>query len=337
MPVSSVAVLTAGGDCPGLNAGVVEAVSLLRAADVKVCGIADGYQGLVRAGLGEAGPTVVDVSGLDLHRVARQGGSVLGASRTNLSRDELFKAAMAGVERLGIDALVMFGGDGSLRSAARFAAAGVPVVAAPKTVDNDVAMSERSIGFSTATDSVLSALDRLADTAETHGTLFVVEVMGRRSGFLAAAAAEAARVDGLAVPERPWTLSGLVERAGTRKGAIIVVAEGAWPSDLEGRGIDRHGNPTVGGVVPQIVGALDSRFRAVVLGHVVRGGVPNAEDRLLAQRFVRVGVPEVLEGRSAAVLVRDGRVVVEDISAVTAGRRFLDQSALAALGSLLLD
>lgn len=315
--------LTAGGDCPGLNAGIVEAFAVIAATGAEPVGIADGYSGLVDGG------RTVPLDRYDPAVVHRAGGSILGASRTNLSNPDLFAAALAGIETLRLDGVVMYGGDGSLTSAAALADAGVPVGAAPKTIDNDVAGTDTTIGFATAVDTAVAAVDRIRDTATTHRHGFLVEVMGRRSGILAAAVAEACRADGLVVPETPWTIDRVLDTA-RRPGAIVIVAEGARPQR-------HHGHRSkVGGVAADIAAADPARpVRVVDLGHVLRGGAPNSTDRLLARRMTAITAAAATAGRSVFAAERAGQVTAVPIGDAAAGRRFLHPDTLERLHTLL--
>lgn len=327
-----VGVLTSGGDCPGLNAGISEVSARLTAAGATPVLIPGGYAGLQQ---GES----IQVEPEYLRLAAKHGGTVLGASRTNLGKDGALESALAGFAALRLDAVVVFGGDGSLRGVSRLVGAGILAVGIPKTIDADVGCTETSIGFSTAVQTGCAAVEAIEDTARSHKSSFLVEVMGRRSGILAAAIARAAGSDGLVVPEADWDLASLAARL-RDSGGVVVVAESAWSKDLGPRVLDRKGKPLVGGVVPAIEAALResglSRVRTATLGHLLRGGQPVASDRLLAQDLAEVAVREVLAHRPGLAVVRSGRACSVPASEGLAPRRFLSDPELSSLSGMLV-
>lgn len=315
-----VGIVTSGGDCAGLNAGIAEVVSRLRISGAEPVLIPDGFAGLHR---GDA----VKIDDESLWWASRRGGSVLGASRTNLKHEESLTRARAGIATLRLDGLVVFGGDGSLQGAGRLATDSFPVAAIPKTIDADVGCTEQTIGFATAVQSGCEAVEHVDETRWTHKTAFLIEVMGRRSGMLAADIARSTGVAGVLVPEVPWTLAEVAARLSGARGGIVVVSEAAWSQDLGPVRLDARGKPQVGGVVDPLAAALHGagvpRLRTVSLGHVLRGGSPVASDRLLARRFATVAAAELLAGRSCVAAVRAGKVVPVPIDQAFAPRRFL--------------
>jgi ATP-dependent phosphofructokinase / diphosphate-dependent phosphofructokinase len=349
MVAARVGVLTNGGDCPGLNAGIAAARNVILDAGATPVLLRDGYASLVQAGTADSNDphadhaatidaVTIDAATIDWRRCVRWGGSVLGSSRTNLGRDKLYRKALTGIERLNLTGLVIFGGDGTLTSAARLAADGVTVGAAPKTIDNDVAGSELSIGFSTAVNSAVEALDRLADTAITHNRGFLIEVMGRRSGQLAVAVAVAGGADGVCVPEAPWGLDQLRERLTTTPGGpLIVVAESAWADQTTGRRATSKPTP-VGGAARAAADALatqDLTVGHVALGHTLRGGTPTPTDRTLGRQLGALAAVAALTGSHMAA-VRDGVAQLVDVADAGAGRRHLNTDDLNQLGPLLI-
>jgi ATP-dependent phosphofructokinase / diphosphate-dependent phosphofructokinase len=334
MTTPRIGVLTNGGDCPGLNAGIVAARATIIDAGGDCVLLRDGYASLVATGHGDDPELhTIDARTIDWRRCGRWGGSVLGSSRTNLGRDELYAHAMVGIDRLRLDGLVIFGGDGTLTSAARLGADGIPVGAAPKTIDNDVAASDLSLGFTTAVHSAVDALDRLADTAITHRRGFLVEVMGRRTGQLAAAVATSGLADGVCVPEAPWHLTQLTDRFTATDSALIVISESAWPVELGTAGSGR-----VGGCATATAAALTplgTTAAAVTLGHVLRGGTPVPADRLLGRQLGTLAAVAALTGGGLAA-VRGGQAALVDIADAAAGRRALTPDELDQLGPLLI-
>ncbi|MBU7596323.1 6-phosphofructokinase [Streptomyces sp. P38-E01] len=288
-----IGVLTAGGDCPGLNAVIRSVVH--RAVvdrDDEVIGFEDGFKGLLE---GRYRP-------LDLNSVSgilTRGGTILGSAR--LERDRLRDACDNSEElmaRLGIDALVPIGGEGTLTAATMLSDAGLPVVGVPKTIDNDISATDRTFGFDTAVGVATEAMDRLKTTAESHQRVMVVEVMGRHAGWIALEAGMAGGAHGICLPEKPFAVDELCKMIEERfsrgkKFAVVCVAEGARPAEgsMEyGKGnIDQYGHERFVGIGNRLATELEHRIgteaRPVILGHVQRGGTPTAYDRVLATRF----------------------------------------------------
>ncbi len=296
-------ILTAGGDCPGLNA-VIRAVvksALRRTPSIEVVGILDGYSGLVENRLRPLSES--DVSGILI-----RGGTILGTS----NRDNPFhylgpsdkeprdrsKDAIDAITRHKLDGLIAVGGDGTLRCALDFEKKGVPVIGVPKTIDNDLAGTDITFGFDSALACATDAVDRLHATAESHHRVLICEVMGRYAGWIALHAGMAGGGDIILIPEIPYSIEKVREsiRNREKKGrnfSIIVVAEGAKPLGgtvvTQGtyRGADKR--PRLGGISHQIAEEIeekmDDEVRVVILGHLQRGGTPTAYDRWLATHF----------------------------------------------------
>ncbi|MFI1102890.1 6-phosphofructokinase [Streptomyces melanogenes] len=288
-----IGVLTSGGDCPGLNA-VIRSVVHRAVVDHgdEVIGFHDGWKGLLEA----------DYRKLDLDAVGgilALGGTILGSSRVQPAhlRDGV-ERAKGHVAELGLDAIIPIGGEGTLKAAHLLSEAGLPIVGVPKTIDNDIASTDVTFGFDTAVGVATEALDRLKTTAESHQRVLIVEVMGRHTGWIALHSGMAAGAHAIVVPERPFDIDELTELVGLRfsagkKFAIVVVAEGAKPREGSMRfdegGTDIYGHERFAGVASQLSVELERRLdkeaRAVILGHVQRGGTPTAYDRVLATRF----------------------------------------------------
>jgi len=302
--IRKIAILTGGGDCPGLNA-VIRAVSRSAIHDYgwEVWGIEDGFAGLIE---GRFLPLTIDkVSG-----ILTQGGTILGTTnRTNpflyakrkglkVEYKDVSKQALRFFRSGQFDALVCVGGDGTMSFAKRFSKEGLPIVGIPKTIDNDVPGTERTVGFYSAVHTATEAIDKLHTTAASHHRVMVIEVMGRDAGWLALASGLAGGADILLIPELPFDLKKVYARVKQRssKGrrfTIIVVAEGAFPSGGEKivqRKVKDVSQPVrLGGIAHwlanQIEMGTDVETRATVLGHVLRGGSPIYQDRLLATSF----------------------------------------------------
>ncbi|MEU3459630.1 ATP-dependent 6-phosphofructokinase [Streptomyces sp. NPDC006733] len=288
-----IGVLTAGGDCPGLNAVIRSVVHrALTGHGDEVIGFEDGFVGLLEGRFRPLG--LNSVSG-----ILARGGTILGSAR--LERGRLREAADNAEElcrQYGIDALIPIGGEGTLTAAKMLSDAGMPVVGVPKTIDNDISATDRTFGFDTAVMVATEAIDRLKTTAESHQRVMVVEVMGRHAGWIALESGMAGGAHGICVPERPFDPADLVamveERfARGKKFAVICVAEGAHPAagtmDYGVGAVDKFGHERFGGIGTRLAVELEQRLgkeaRPVILGHVQRGGVPTAYDRVLANRF----------------------------------------------------
>jgi ATP-dependent phosphofructokinase / diphosphate-dependent phosphofructokinase len=305
MPV--IGVLTAGGDCPGLNAvirGVVSRATEVHDADV--VGILNGWQGLMDD----------DTVALDrdsVRGILQRGGTILGTSRAD---PYVHGTGYAGVERTvrrnGIDVVVVIGGDGTLRSALRLAEEGLPVIGVPKTIDNDINGTDITFGFDTAVEIATEAIDRLTSTAEAHNRVILVEVMGRTKGWIATYAGIAGGADAILIPEFPYDLDEVADtiRLRHRRGrrySIVVVAEGVAPPEgtTVTQQVDAYGFARLGGVSYALADRLEQltgfETRVSVLGHVQRGGTPTAFDRVLATRLGVAAADMAVEGRSGVM------------------------------------
>jgi len=341
----TIAILTGGGDCPGLNAvlrGVVRAAVLQRGW--RVVGIEDGFDGLVE------GPRTVELDSAAVRGILHRGGTILGTS--NRGNPFAFPVREGGETRLvdvsarvvenfrsiGAEALIAVGGDGTLKIARRLNELGVPVVGVPKTIDNDLRKTDVTFGFSTAVDIVTEALDRLHTTAESHDRALVVEVMGRDAGWIALEAGIAGGADVILIPEIPFDLKKVCDAISRRcrRGrhfSIVVVSEGAFPAGgskvLQLNAKQNFGVERLGGVGHFVAGeisqCLDMESRTVVLGHVQRGGTPSALDRILASRFGVEAVAMIERGDfGRAVALRGRSLVTVEIEDAVAGLKRID-------------
>lgn len=291
--VTRLGILTGGGDCPGLNAAIRAVVRRADQHTIRMFGFRNGWEGVLQAEVMQL--TIESTRGL-LHR----GGTILGTSRVDPYREERgterIREAMA-IHRL--DGLIVIGGEGTLSATNRLAQdIDLPVVGIPKTIDNDVDVTELTIGFSTAVDVATGAVDRLHSTAESHNRVMVLEVMGRHVGWIATYAGMAGGADAILIPEVPFDIDAtcrhLRHRAGSgRDFSIVVVAEGATPAagtlEVPDHPLDEFGRPRLGGIGHVIAHEIEARTgfpaRVTTLGHVQRGGSPNAMDRQLATRM----------------------------------------------------
>lgn len=315
MPV--IGVLTAGGDCPGLNA-VIRGVTVraTKRHDADVIGIKNGWEGLME---GETIPLDRDA----VRGILVRGGTILGSSRLDpYVHGDGYASCAKTIDQNGIDTLVVIGGDGTLRSALQLSQEGLSVVGVPKTIDNDINGTDMTFGFNTAVQVATDAIDRLVSTAESHNRVIVVEVMGRTKGWIATYAGIAGGADAILIPEVPYDLEEVAEiirrrhRHGQRY-TIVVVAEGVAPppgsAQTEVRK-DAFGFDRLGGVSYQIADGLEEmtgfETRVSVLGHIQRGGTPSAFDRVLATRFGVAAADFAVAGQTGVMVAARGLDIV---------------------------
>jgi 6-phosphofructokinase 1 len=328
-----VAMLTGGGDCPGLNA-VMRAV--VRKGEAvygdELIGYRDGWRGPIDD---DAMPVSIE----SFRGTLPRGGTILGSSRTNPYKvDGGVERVKANLAQRGVDALIAIGGEDTLGVAAKLADEGLPVVGVPKTIDNDLSATELTFGFNTAVQVCVDAIDRLHTTAESHDRVMVVEVMGRHAGHIATWAAIAGGATMLLVPERPFDIDEVCEVIRRRHdrgryASIVVVAEGASPKEgtlaTATGDVDAFGHVRLGGIGDQLARAIEERTgyetRAIVLGHVQRGGTPTAFDRVLATRFGIAAIDAVHDGElGKMVALQAGDIVRVPLHQATAELKLVD-------------
>lgn len=298
-----IGIMTSGGDCPGLNAVIRGAVlNGIKSYDHEFVGFRDGWRG-VKDG------DVIDLPRHAVRGISKQGGTILGTSRTNAFEGENGGPdnIAATLQRLGIDAVIAIGGEGTLAGAKRLSDAGLKIVGVPKTIDNDLDATDYTFGFDTANQIAVEAIDRLRTTGESHHRCMIAEVMGRHVGWLALHAGMATGAHAILIPEQSTTMEQIctwVSEARDRgRAPLVVVAEGFVPEGAEeafsDRGLDKFGRPRLGGIgeqlAPYIEEATGIETRATVLGHIQRGGVPSAFDRVLATRLGMAAVDSVTD------------------------------------------
>jgi phosphofructokinase-like protein len=308
--VQKIGVLTGGGDAPGLNAVIRAVVKSATNHGIEVFGVEDSFNGFL------APRRVRRLEPRDVTGILRQGGTILGTTNrgdpfrfpTADGLADVSGAVLAACRDLALDALVIIGGDGTLAIAQRFSERGLAVVGVPKTIDNDIVGTVHCFGFDTAVAFATDAVDRLHTTAESHGRVIAVEVMGRYAGWIALHAGLAGGADVILLPEIPYDLECVARHLRRReawgaRSSIVVVAEGARPRDgaVTRRDGAAGGMERLGGVCALVADHLaeltGKETRFAVLGHLQRGGQPSAFDRQLATRF----------GAHAVELVRQGR------------------------------
>ncbi|MFJ8237208.1 6-phosphofructokinase [Ureibacillus sp. NPDC094379] len=296
-----IAVLTSGGDSPGMNAAVRAVVRKANFHGVEVMGIFHGYEGFIHGkmellNLGSVGGII------------QRGGTKLFSSRCpEFKQNEYQLQGLEKMKEAGVEALVVIGGDGSYRGAKALTEKGFPCVGVPGTIDNDIPGTEYTIGFDTAINTVIESIDKIRDTATSHENSFVVEVMGRNAGDIALWAGLAAGAESVIIPEEEYNLDEIIARmkqgeARGKKHSIIIVAEGAISANDLAKLLKEKAGITT---------------RVSVLGHIQRGGSPTARDRVLASRLGAKAVEVLLEGKSGrAVGIKNHQIYDYDLDDV---------------------
>ncbi|MEN6529649.1 MAG: 6-phosphofructokinase [Anaerolineaceae bacterium] len=291
-----IGVMTSGGDAPGMNPFIRAVVRTAAANNIRVMGVEGGFEGLIHGKLRELG--IREVGG-----ILQRGGTILQTARSKEFRDASGqREAVRQINNAELDAIIIAGGDGSLAGAQKLAHQGIPVIGVPASIDNDIYGTDMCIGVDTALNTIVDAIDKLRDTASSHNRAFLVETMGRESGYLAVQAGIVTGAELVLIPEKktsPKEVAHAIDES-YRRGkthAIIVVAEGFKPHTTE---------------LGEMIDAMDIGFttRVTILGHVQRGGKPTAFDRLLSSRFGVKAVQFLLEGQSGVMTALDGRDVV---------------------------
>ncbi len=281
--IKNIAVLTSGGDAPGMNAGIRAVVRAGIYHGINMFGIKRGYDGLVNG----------DIIPMDVKSVAniiQRGGTILKTARSDEFRTkEGRQKAFDNITKLGIDALVVIGGDGTFTGASKFIEEfDIPIIGLPGTIDNDLAGTDFTIGYDTAINTVVDAVDKIRDTAESHDRLFVIEVMGRDSGLIAIRSGISTGAEAVLIPEQVVDYNAIMTRLDktrkTKSSRIIIVAEG-----------DDEGGLVVAEKIKENFPHYD--VRVSILGHIQRGGKPSCMDRVLASRLGVAAVEGLLEGR----------------------------------------
>lgn len=309
-PVKTIGLLTSGGDAPGMNPCIRAVVRAGLARGWTMIGIEDGFEGLIKGRFRE-------LEARDVGGILQRGGTILQTARCDAFMEpQGQREAIRAINDAGIDGLVVIGGDGSLRGAETLAGKGIDVVGIPASIDNDIFGTDMCIGVDTALNTIVDAIDKLRDTASSHNRSFLVETMGRNSGYLAMQSAIITGAEMVLVPEVPTDVETVVNvmESAYRRGkshCIVVVAEGAEPSINElAKMIDER--------------ELGFQTRVTILGHIQRGGKPTAFDRLLASRFGVRAIEYLAEGNSGVMTGLKGH----DIEAVSFSRVFSQRKVL---------
>lgn len=317
--MKNIAVLTSGGDAPGMNAAIRAVVRKGNKEGYNVYGISYGYLGLIRGDIRKL--EVRDVGDI-IHR----GGTMLYSARCDEFKDpNIQKIAVDILKEYDIDTLIIIGGDGSFRGALALEAYGIKTIGIPATIDNDIPHTEYSIGFDTSLNTILDAVDKIRDTATSHERTFVIEVMGRKSGQLALYSGLASGAECALVPENDGDMTTVIEKvresiAQGKKHSIVIVAEGVMPAEKCSKLISE---------------ALNIEIRNSVLGHIQRGGKPTAKDRIFASTLGAYAINLVSKGKHhIALVVNEGKVQEKDYEDVLLGKKTLDTSVLRMIDEL---
>lgn len=311
--MKTIAILTSGGDAPGMNAVIRSVVRTAIYNDLKVLAIKEGYNGLIKG----------DIETMTLSSVAdiiHRGGTILRTARSDeFMTEEGINQALEVIKKFKIDAIVALGGDGTLRGARELARRGVKVIGVPCTIDNDLGYTDYTIGFLTAVETAVSAISKLRDTSESHGRAIVLQVMGRNCGDIALYSGIAGGAESIVIPEVELNTDAIIKKIqnGRKRGKkhhIIVAAEGALDAYELARIIEENG-------------AIETRV--TVLGYVQRGGVPTVQDRILASDFGYEAVNLLLSGKSGLALgYRSGKIIEVDIDEALETKKAFDKDQL---------
>ncbi|MEM2567925.1 MAG: 6-phosphofructokinase [Conexivisphaerales archaeon] len=297
--MEKIGVITAGGDAPGMNAAIRSIVRTAIFHGLKVVGVERGYAGLIKG-------KIRSLDARSVSGIINLGGTMLKTARCEkIKTEEGIRKAADTLKSNKIDGLIVIGGDGSFRGAGEiYKASGIPVVGVPATIDNDVAGTDTTIGFDTAVNTALFTIDRIRDTATSHERVFLVEVMGRKRGFLALAVGFAEGAEFILIPEIKFDIEAICKKLkqGRKKGKtseIIVMAEGAGDSSQ---------------IVKEIKERTRYDVRLTVLGHALRGGPPTAQSRVLANQFGAYAVELLLRGtKKRMVGIKGGKIISVDL------------------------
>ncbi len=296
--MNTIGVLTSGGDAPGMNAAVRAVVRTAIAMGMNVKGVRRGYNGLIEG-------DIIDLDVRSVSDIIHRGGTVLYTARSpRFKTEEGMQEAIGNCKKFGIEGIVVIGGDGSYRGARDLSMRGIPCVGVPGTIDNDISSTEYTIGFDTAMNTAMEMVDKIRDTAQSHDRCSVVEVMGRRAGYLALQTGIAVGATAILVPEVEHTVEDVIKKIREtqktgKKHFIIVVAEGVG-------GVDK--------IAEEIEKTTGIESRATVLGHVQRGGNPTVRDRVVATQMGYAAVKLLKDGIGNRVIgLKKGEIVNYDI------------------------
>ena len=329
-----IGVLTGGGDAPGLNSAIRAVVRKAEKYGYEIIGIRRGWAGLLE----------MDTMKLEydnIKDIIHRGGTIIKTSRTNPKKaPNGIERACQNFKKLGLDALVAIGGDDTLSVAAALSEAGLNVVGIPKTIDHDVPETEFTIGFDTAVNMAMRLIENLQDTAESHERVFIVEIMGRHSGWIALYSGLAAGADLILIPEEPFSIKDVVDFVKRKidkgqKSIVIVVAEGALIKDYKGpitkdTSVDEFGHVRLGGIgeflAKEINKALNVETRSCAPAHTIRGGPPTVLDRVISTRLGLAAVDLIRQGKFGyMVALKAEKIVPVPLSEVVGKTKMVDK------------
>jgi 6-phosphofructokinase 1 len=346
-----IAILTGGGDCPGLNGAIKwvtksaldSKIAANRSISFEVMGIVEGWRGIVDVDPGDQKSCARHLKPLDEEIVRvwdRYGGTNLGTSRTNPfnPKNDRSERLIDNIKKLGIDVIVAIGGEDTLGVAYKLHKLGIKTVGIPKTIDNDLAGTDYSLGFDTAVNIITEEIDRLRTTAGSHSRIFVVETMGRHAGWLALHGGECSGAYIVLIPEYPFDMEKVCELLRERKGreinySIIVVAEGAKlfgrQEFLKDSYVDDFGHVSVGGVANYVASEIEKKTglesRHIILSHLQRGGTPSAHDRLMARWFGIAAVDMIVKGNfGSMVSLEHGEITTAPLAGIVNKLKLVD-------------
>ncbi|MDX2479734.1 MAG: 6-phosphofructokinase [Desulfuromusa sp.] len=297
-----IAVLTSGGDCSGMNATLRAVVRSGLASGLEVVGIQKGFQGLIDR-------LYENMSTRSVSNILQRGGTVLQSARCKEMRTESgLRLASENLKGMGVEGLIVIGGDGSIKGGYAIHQQGIPVIGIPASIDNDISFTDVSLGVDTALNNIVRAVDNLKDTASSHDRAFVVEIMGRNCGYLTVVATIAAGAEYSLIPEEPYDLDDICSDLRRRfqegrSNSIIMVAEGAGKAE---------------NIANQIKDRIGFETRVIVLGHYQRGGSPTVYDRLLGARFGQAAVENLIKGNGGMMVgLKGADIILTDLATVT--------------------
>jgi len=330
-----IGILNGGGDCAGLNAVTRAVVRTSEQLGYEVVGIRHGWAGLLDV-------STKPLKWSDVSEIIKVGGTILHTTRTNpFSRKEGAEMVLANAKKIGLDVVIAVGGEDTLSVAAKLAQMGLKVVGVPKTIDNDIVSTDVTFGFDTAVNVTVDAIDRIQTTGESHDRIMVVEVMGRHAGWIAAYAGVASGANLILIPEVPFDLQEVSDFLKKRHesgatASVVVVGEGcslkgAPPGDSTK--VDEFGHARLGGIGELLAKEIERRTgietRAVVLGHIVRGGAPFAYDRILATRLGVAAVQAAKDGEfGVMVCLRNNALTRVQLSEILGKMKGADKEAI---------